>query len=49
MSRHQGSKGKGITSGRGSDNSRSKSFARGNSPIKRNAQSSKPSDSKHKG
>ena len=46
MSRHQGSKGKGITSGRGSENSRSKSFARGNSPIKKNAQSSKPSDSK---
>lgn len=49
MSRHQGSKDKGVTSGRGSDNSRSKSFARGNSPIKKNAQSSKSSDSKKAG
>lgn len=49
MSRHQGSKGKGMTSGRGSDNSRSKSFARGNSPIKKNAQSSKPTDTKKAG
>lgn len=34
MSRHQGGKGKGKVSGRGSNNSRSKSYARGNAPIK---------------
>lgn len=34
MSRHQGSKGKGSASGRGGNNSRSKSFARGNAPVK---------------
>ena len=35
MNRHQGSKGKGKTSGRGSGNTRSKSYARGNAPIKK--------------
>jgi len=34
MSRHQGSKGKGSASGRGGNNSRSKSFGRGNAPVK---------------
>lgn len=34
MNRHQGSKGKGKTSGRGTDNTRSKSYARGNAPLK---------------
>lgn len=34
MSRHQGGKGKGKVSGRGSNNSRSKSYARGNAPVK---------------
>lgn len=37
MSRHQGSKGKGKVSGRGSNNSRSKSYARGNAPVKPSA------------
>ena len=36
MSRHQGSKGKGSASGRGGNNSRSKSFARGNAQIRSN-------------
>ncbi|WNH13499.1 pseudouridine synthase [Thalassobellus suaedae] len=35
MNRHQGSKGKGKPSGRGSDNSKGKSYARGNAPIKK--------------
>ncbi|GAA4280725.1 pseudouridine synthase [Gaetbulibacter aestuarii] len=35
MSRHQGSKGKGKASGRGMDNKRSKSYARGNAPVKK--------------
>jgi len=36
MNRHQGSKGKGKTSGRGTGNTRSTSYARGNAPIKKN-------------
>lgn len=44
MSRNQGSKGKGKTSGRGAENSRSKSFARGNAPIKKATTTSKPTD-----
>ncbi|WP_339917240.1 pseudouridine synthase [Yeosuana marina] len=43
MSRHQGSKGKGKVSGRGSNNSRSKSYARGNAPVKPKAAASKSS------
>ena len=43
MSRHQDSKGKGKTSGRGNANSKTKSFARGNAPIKKKTQSAKPS------
>ncbi|GAB4160168.1 MAG: pseudouridine synthase [Winogradskyella sp.] len=39
MSRHQDSKGRGKTSGRGQANSKSKSFARGNAPFKKKAQS----------
>ncbi|MDP5158058.1 MAG: S4 domain-containing protein [Flaviramulus sp.] len=35
MNRHQGSKGKGKASGRGDNNTRSKSYARGNAPIKK--------------
>lgn len=35
MSRHQDSKGRGKTSGRGQANSKSKSFARGNAPFKK--------------
>lgn len=35
MSRHQDSKGKGKSSGRGQANSKSKSFARGNAPFKK--------------
>ncbi|ULC60127.1 pseudouridine synthase [Flaviramulus sp. BrNp1-15] len=35
MNRHQGSKGKGKTSGRGSGNTRHTSYARGNAPIKK--------------
>lgn len=35
MNRHQGSNGKGKASGRGSGNSRSTSYARGNAPIKK--------------
>lgn len=35
MSRQQGTGGKGKSSGRGSDNSRKKSYARGNAPIKK--------------
>ncbi len=35
MNRHQGSKGKGKPSGRGSGNSKGKSYARGNAPIKK--------------
>lgn len=35
MNRHQGSKGKGKPSGRGSGNHRSTSYARGNAPIKK--------------
>jgi 23S rRNA pseudouridine2605 synthase len=36
MSRHQDSKGKGKASGRGNANSKTKSFARGNAPFKKN-------------
>ena len=36
MSKQQGSKGKGKPSGRGSGNTRSTSYARGNAPIKKN-------------
>ncbi|MEW4923826.1 pseudouridine synthase [Algibacter sp. 2305UL17-15] len=36
MNRQQGSKGKGKPSGRGSGNTRSTSYARGNAPIKKN-------------
>ncbi len=43
MSRHQGSKGKGKVSGRGSNNSRSKSYARGNAPVKPKVATSKSS------
>ncbi|MBU2949579.1 rRNA pseudouridine synthase [Tamlana agarivorans] len=35
MNRHQGSKGKGKPSGRGSGNTRSTSYARGNAPIRK--------------
>tara|TARA_R110000868_G_scaffold720_5_gene5275 strand:- start:19485 stop:20357 length:873 start_codon:yes stop_codon:yes gene_type:complete len=45
MSRHQGSKGKEKTSGRGTENSRSKSYARGNAPIRKAAGVSKRIDS----
>lgn len=45
MSRHQGSKGKEKVSGRGSHNSRSKSYARGNAPVKPKAAMSKSSGS----
>ncbi|MGJ5642535.1 pseudouridine synthase [Formosa sp. S-31] len=38
MSRQQGSHRKGKTSGRGSNNTRSKSYARGNAPIKKQGQ-----------
>lgn len=41
MSRHQDSKGKGKTSGRGNANSKTKSLARGNAPFKKKAQSVK--------
>jgi 23S rRNA pseudouridine2605 synthase len=44
MSRHQDSKGSGKSSGRGTNNSRSKSFARGNAPIKKSAASPKTAD-----
>jgi len=36
MNRHQGSKGKGKPTGRGTGNTRSTSYARGNAPIKKN-------------
>ena len=36
MSKQQGNKGKGKPSGRGSGNTRSTSYARGNAPIKKN-------------
>ena len=42
MSRHQGSDRKGKASGRGSNNSRSKSFARGNAPFKKKSQTKSP-------
>ena len=46
MSRHQGSTGKGKASGRGRDNKRSGSYARGNAPIKKSAGTpNKPSNS----
>ena len=45
MSRHQGSNGKGKTSGRGTGNSRSKSYARGNAPIKKTVGTPKPVES----
>jgi 23S rRNA pseudouridine2605 synthase len=44
MTRHQDNKGSGKSSGRGTNNSRSKSFARGNAPIKKNDTSAKPAD-----
>lgn len=45
MSRHQGSNGKGKASGRGTGNKRTKSYARGNAPIKKNVGMSKSTDS----
>lgn len=45
MSRHQGSNGKGKASGRGTGNSRSKSYARGNAPIKKTVGTPKPVES----
>lgn len=42
MSRQQGSNKKGKTSGRGPNNARSKSYARGNAPIKNQAKTAKP-------
>ena len=45
MSRHQGSNGKGKASGRGMGNSRSKSYARGNAPIKKTVGTPKPAES----
>lgn len=42
MSRKQGSKGKGKVSGRGSNNQRTKSYARGNAPIKKKQSNLKP-------
>ncbi|MGZ0016231.1 pseudouridine synthase [Yeosuana sp. AK3] len=42
MSRHQDSKGNGKASGRVANTSHSKSYARGNAPIKKNALSTKP-------
>lgn len=44
MSRHQDSKGKGKTSGRGNANSKTKSFARGNAPVKKKSQPVKASN-----
>ena len=44
MSRHQDNKGKAKVSGRGTSNSPSKSYARGNAPIKKRAASSKPTE-----
>ncbi len=41
MSRHQDSKGKGKTSGRGNANSKTKSYARGNAPFKKKKQPAK--------
>lgn len=43
MSRHQGGKGKEKVSGRGSNNSRSKSYARGNAPVRSKAATTKSS------
>lgn len=45
MTRHQGSKGKGTASGRGNDNNRTKSYARGNAPMKKPTGPAKPSTS----
>jgi 23S rRNA pseudouridine2605 synthase len=45
MSRHQDSKGKGKTAGRGNANSKAKSFARGNAPFKKKSPSEKSSKS----
>lgn len=42
MNRHQGSRGKGKASGRGDGNNRSKSYARGNAPIKKSNPTPKP-------
>ena len=42
MGRHQDSKGKGKTAGRGNANSKTKSFARGNAPLKKKPQPTKP-------
>lgn len=44
MSRHQDSKGKGKTSGRGNANNKTKSFARGNAPFKKKPKAAKPSN-----
>lgn len=44
MSRHQDSKGKGKTSGRGNANSKTKSFARGNAPFKKKSQAKQSSN-----
>lgn len=43
MNRHQGSKGKGKPSGRGSENKGSTGYMRGNTPIKKNNQAPKKS------
>jgi len=42
MSRHQDNGGRGKASGRGANNSRSKSYSRGNAPIKKSSVSAKP-------
>lgn len=44
MGRHQESKGNGKASGRGTNTSRSKSYTKGNAPIKKNALSTKPKE-----
>ncbi|MCF7561240.1 pseudouridine synthase [Sabulilitoribacter multivorans] len=44
MNRHQGSSGKGKASGRGSNNTRKTSYARGNAPIKKQGGYTKPSE-----
>ena len=43
MSRNQDSKGKGKITGRGNANSKTKSYARGNAPIKKKSQAVKKS------
>jgi len=44
MSKHQDSKGKGKTSGRGNANSKTKSFSKGSAPFDKKSQSKKPSN-----